>query len=167
MAGEATIVVVGNATADAEVRYTRTGTAVANWTLACTPRVKDGDGWTDGEAAFYRCAAWDRLGESVADTVRKGMRLVVTGRLRPRSFTDRNGAERLSLDVEVDHVGPELRFATATVEKVARGGGQGGRDRDDRPARGGNPGRSGGDDYGDAWGSAPPAGRNDDEPPPF
>ena len=109
----------GNATSDAEIRFTPSGAAVANVTIAVTPRVKDGDGWKDGDPAFYRVAAWRQLAENVAESVRRGDRVTVTGQLKPRPF-EHNGAERLSLDVDADSVALDLRFATATATKAQR-----------------------------------------------
>ncbi|MDN5916632.1 MAG: single-stranded DNA-binding protein [Pseudonocardia sp.] len=159
MANEPTITVCGNTTADAELRFTPSGAAVANWTLACTPRVKDGDGWKDGETTFYRCAAWRQLGESAAETITKGMRLLVHGRFRTRSFETSDGEKRLSLEIDVEHVGPDLRYATAKVSKVSRSSGDSGFS----PPVGGGQAPAG-----DPWGSAPPASggaTNDDEAP--
>lgn len=109
----------GNATSDAELRFTPSGAAVANVTIAVTPRVKDGDGWKDGDPAFYRVAAWRQLAENVAESVKRGNRVTVTGQLKPRTF-EHNGAERLSLDVDADSVALDLRFATATATKAQR-----------------------------------------------
>ena len=109
----------GNATEDATLRFTPSGAAVANVTIAVTPRVKDGDGWKDGDPAFYRVAAWRQLAENVAESVRRGDRVTVTGQLKPRPF-EHNGAERLSLDVDADSVALDLRFATATATKAQR-----------------------------------------------
>lgn len=178
MAGEGQITVVGNATAEADLKFTPSGAAVCNWTLACTPRVKDGDDWRDGETTFYRCAAWRQLGESAAETITKGMRLLVHGRLRTRQWETQEGEKRLSVELDVDHVGPELRFATARVQKVSRGqnggqggswgqqGGNGGGESEFRRSGGGTK-DSGQGGYDDPSGSAPPAGKNDEDEPPF
>lgn len=125
MANEATITLTGNATADAELKFLQSGAAVANFTVAVTPRVKQGDQWTDGQAAFYRVAAWKQLGENVADSVKKGDRVTVVGRLTPREY-EHNGEKRTSLDVNADSVGLDLQFRSARAgEKTqASGGGQ-------------------------------------------
>ncbi|WP_408895911.1 single-stranded DNA-binding protein [Nocardioides sp. R1-1] len=122
MANEPIITVVGNLTADPELRFTSGGAAVANFTVASTPRTKDGDQWVDGEALFIRCAAWRQLGENVAESLTKGMQVLVQGRLRTRSY-EHNGEKRSSLELDVDHVGPSLQFATAKVTRAARGQG--------------------------------------------
>lgn len=128
MAGEGTITLVGNATADAELRYSASGVPRATWSLAVTPRVKDGDGWRDGEAAFYRCTAWRQLAEQAGESITRGMRLIVVGRLSPRSY-EKDGQQRLSLDVEVDAVGAEMRYATIKASKAQRSSGQQSRSR--------------------------------------
>jgi single-strand DNA-binding protein len=120
VAGEPYITVVGNATADAELRFTPSGAAVCSFSVAQTPRVKQGDSWTDGEPTFYRCSAWRQLGESAAETITRGMRLIVHGRLTTRSY-EKDGVKRSSLEVDVEAVGPELRYATAKVAKAERG----------------------------------------------
>lgn len=123
MAGEGTITLIGNATADAELRYSASGVPRATWSLAVTPRVKDGDGWRDGEAAFYRCTAWRQLAETAGESIVRGMRLVVVGRLSPRAY-EKDGQQRLSLDVEVDAVGAEMQYATVTARKAERSSGR-------------------------------------------
>jgi single-strand DNA-binding protein len=167
MAGETVITVVGNLTADPELRFTPSGAAVANFTVASTPRNFDRQSgeWKDGDALFMRCNVWRQAAENVAETLTRGMRVMVSGRLRQRSFETREGEKRTVVELEVDEVGPSLRYATAKVNKVSRGGGGGG-------FGGGSGGGGGG--YGgsapadDPWGSAPPAGSGpvaDDEPP--
>lgn len=123
MAGETTITVIGNATADAELRFTPSGAAVANFTVASTPRTLDrqtGE-WKDGDPLFLRCNIWRDAAEHVAETITKGMRLVVVGRLKQRSY-EKDGQKRTVYELEVDEVGPSLRYAKATVEKVASSG---------------------------------------------
>lgn len=123
MAGEATISFVGNTTADAELRFLPSGVAVANFTVAVTARSKNSstNQWEDGDTAFYRCAAWRDMAEHVAESIKRGTRVVVTGRLKPRTYTsDGSDVERTSLDVEVDEVGISLRFGTATFNKAER-----------------------------------------------
>lgn len=121
MANEPILTVVGNLTDDPDLRFTPSGAAVANFTVASTPRTKDGDDWKDGETMFLRCAAWRQLGENVAESLRKGMQVIVQGRLRTRSY-EHNGEKRTSLELDVDHVGPSLQWATASVERSQRGG---------------------------------------------
>ena len=169
MAGETVIVVIGNLTADPELRFTPSGAAVANFTVASTPRTFDRQSgeWRDGDALFMRCNVWRQAAENVAESLTRGMRVVVSGRLRQRSFETREGEKRTVVELEVDEVGPSLRYATAKVNKVSRGSGGGGY------GGGGNSGGGGGGGgYGppndDPWGSAPPAGSGpamDDEPP--
>lgn len=122
MAGEPQITVVGNATADAELRFLPSGVAVANFTVAATPRVKDGDEWKDGETAFFRVAVWRDMAEHVAESVKRGMRLVVTGRFKVRGY-EVEGQQRQSLEIDADEVGIALRYGTATFNKAERAGG--------------------------------------------
>ena len=124
MANEPIITVVGNLTEDPELRFSPSGAAVANFTVASTPRTKDGDNWVDGETMFVRCAAWRQLGENVAESLQKGLQVVVQGRLKVRSY-EKDGVTRTSLEMDVDHVGPSLQFATAKVTRAARGQGAG------------------------------------------
>ncbi|MGI5126545.1 single-stranded DNA-binding protein [Pseudonocardia sp. CA-107938] len=176
MAGETVITVIGNLTADPELRFTPSGAAVANFTVASTPRTLDRQSgeWKDGEALFMRCNIWRQPAENVAETLTRGMRVMVTGRLRQRSFETREGEKRTVVELEVDEVGPSLRYATAKVNKTSRGSGSGGFGGDGGGfgGGGGNRGGGGGGNYGggpadDPWGSAPPAGSGpvDDEPP--
>ena|SRR5699024_8433212 len=122
MSNEAQITFTGNATADAELRFTQSGHAVANVSVAVTPREKSGDQWVDGQPAFYRVAAWRQMAENVAESVRRGDRVTVVGRLKPREF-EHNGEKRTSLDVDADSVALDLRFATASATKAQRGAG--------------------------------------------
>lgn len=124
MANEPLITVVGNLTDDPELRFTPAGAAVANFTLASTPRVQNGDQWEDGETLWLRCAAWRQLGENVAESLRKGNQVIVQGRLRARTY-EHNGETRTSMDLNVDHIGPSLQWATAAVTKASRQGGSG------------------------------------------
>src|SRR4051795_5438062 len=159
MAGETIVHIVGNLTADPDLRFTAAGVAVANFTVAATPRTFDRQSgeWKDGEALFLRCNLWRQPGENAAESLTRGMRVMVSGRLRQRSFETREGEKRTVVELEVDEVGPSLRYATAKVNKVARsggsggyggGGGQGGSRTGDTPAGA----------YDDPWGAAPPAG---------
>ncbi|MGW3945507.1 single-stranded DNA-binding protein [Micrococcus endophyticus] len=147
MAGETVITVVGNLTADPELRFTPNGAAVANFTVASTPRTFDRqtNEWKDGEALFLRCSVWREAAENVAESLTKGMRVIVQGRLRARSYDDRDGNRRTSWELDVDEVGPALRFATAKVTRAQRGGGGGG-------------GGFGGGQQGGGFGGAPAGG---------
>jgi single-strand DNA-binding protein len=128
MAGETVLTIVGNLTADAELRFTPSGAAVASFTVASTPRTLDRQSgeWKDGEPLFMRCSAWRDLAENVGESLTRGMRVIVTGRLRQRSFEAREGEKRTVVELEVDEVGPSLRYATAVVTKAARNGSGGG-----------------------------------------
>ncbi|QJY46009.1 single-stranded DNA-binding protein [Pseudonocardia broussonetiae] len=179
MAGETVITVVGNLTADPELRFTPSGAAVANFTVAATPRTFDRQSgeWKDGDALFMRCNVWRQAAENVAETLTRGMRVMVSGRLRQRSFETREGEKRTVVELEVDEVGPSLKYATAKVNKVSRGsdgggGGFGGSGSGSGGSGGSGGGYGGGGSRGgqndDPWGSAPPAGSGpaaDDEPP--
>lgn len=174
MAGDTTITVVGNLTADPELRFTPSGAAVANFTVASTPRIYDRQSgeWKDGEALFLRCNIWREAAENVAESLTRGSRVIVTGRLKQRSFETREGEKRTVVEVEVDEIGPSLRYATAKVNKASRSGGGGG-------GFGGGGGGGGGGSRqqsapassapaDDPWGSAPASGSfggGDDEPP--
>ena len=143
MAGAPVITVVGNLTADPELRYTPNGVAVASFTIASTPRTFDrqANEWKDGEALFLRASVWRDYAEHVANSLTKGTRVIAQGRLRQRSYQTREGENRTSYEIEGDESGPPLRYATAHGERIARGGGssygQGG-----QPAQGGQPGAS-------------------------
>ncbi|WP_409461920.1 single-stranded DNA-binding protein [Amycolatopsis sp. GA6-003] len=172
MAGDTVITVVGNLTSDPELRFTPSGAAVANFTVASTPRTLDrqtGE-WKDGEALFLRCNIWRQAAENVAESLTRGARVVVQGRLKQRSFETKEGEKRTVVELEVDEIGPSLRYATAKVNKVSRGGGGGG-DFGGGGFNGGGGNRGGGNSApaDDPWGSAPPAGGGgggfSDEPP--
>ena len=128
MAGETIITVVGNLTADPELRYTQNGLPVANFTIASTPRNFDrqANEWKDGEALFLRASVWREFAEHVAGSLTKGMRVIATGRLKQRSYQDREGNNRTAIELEVDEIGPSLRYATAQVTRAAGGSGGGG-----------------------------------------
>jgi single-strand DNA-binding protein len=128
MAGETIITVVGNLTADPELRYTQNGLAVANFTIASTPRTFDrqANEWKDGDALFLRASVWREFAEQVAGSLTKGTRVVAQGRLRMRSHQDKDGQTRTSTELEVDEIGPSLRYATAQVVRVGRRDGNGG-----------------------------------------
>lgn len=155
MAGETVITVVGNLTADPELRYTQNGLAVANFTIASTPRSFDraSNEWKDGEALFLRASVWREFAEHVAGSLTKGARVIATGRLRQRSYETKEGEKRTAIELEVDEIGPSLRYATAAVTRAASSGGRG----DDAWAS------SSPAPAGDAWG-APGASFNDETP---
>jgi len=155
MAGETVITVVGNLTADPELRFTPSGAAVANFTVASTPRTFDraSNEWKDGDALFMRCSIWRQAAENVAESLTRGARVVVTGRLKQRSYETKEGEKRTVVELEVDEIGPSLRYATAKINKTSRGGGFGGPGGSSGPAD-------------DPW-STPVGGGGDlsDEPP--
>ena len=131
MAGETIITVVGNLTADPELRYTQNGLAVANFTIASTPRTFDrqANDWKDGEALFLRASCWREFAEHVASSLTKGSRVVATGRLKQRSYETKEGEKRTAIELEVDEIGPSLRYATAQVTRTSGGSGGGGQSR--------------------------------------
>jgi single-strand DNA-binding protein len=122
MAGEPLVTLVGNVASDPDLRYVGSGSAVCNFTLASTPRVKQGDQWADGETMWVRCAVWRQPAENVAESIEKGHRVLVHGRLKVRSW-EKDGQTRTGIEMDVEHIGPELRYATAKVAKVQRGAG--------------------------------------------
>ena len=128
MAGDTIITVVGNLTADPELRFTPSGAAVANFTVASTPRIFDrqSNEWKDGDALFMRCSIWREAAENVAESLTRGSRVIVQGRLKQRSYETREGEKRTVVELEVDEIGPSLRYATAKVNKASRSGGGGG-----------------------------------------
>ena len=125
MAGETILTTIGNLTADPELRFSPSGIAVANFTVASTPRLFDRQSgeWKDGEAIFLRCSIWREAAENVAESLTRGSRVVVTGRLKQRSFETREGEKRTVVEIEVDDIGPSLRYATAKITKASRNGG--------------------------------------------
>ena len=153
--GDITVTVVGNLTNDPELRFTPSGAAVASFTVASSPRVLDKatNEWKDGDPVFMRCSVWRQYAENVAESLSKGTRVIVTGRLRQRSYETREGEKRTVVEMEVDDVGPALRYATAKVNRVAREGGGG-------FSGGGGGGNAGPAD--DPWASG---GASFDEPP--
>src|SRR4051794_16714913 len=160
MAGETIITVVGNLTDDPELRFTPSGAAVANFTVASTPRNfdKNTNEWVDGEAMFLRCSIWRQAAENVAESLQRGMRVVVQGRLKARSYETREGEKRTVFELEVDEIGPSLKFATAKVNRTSRQGGGGG-----YSGGGGQGGPSGGQSGGsspadDPWATPAPSG---------
>ena len=156
MAGETVITVVGNLTSDPELRYTQNGLAVANFTIASTPRSFDraSNDWKDGEALFLRASVWREFAEHVAGSLTKGSRVIVTGRLKQRSYETKEGEKRTSMELEVDEIGPSLRYATAQVTRTsssregggAVGGARGGSAPADEPWAASTP-----DSSGDVW----------------
>ena len=174
MAGETIITVVGNLTADPELRYTQGGLPVANFTIASTPRTFDrqANEWKDGEALFLRASVWRDFAEHVAGSLTKGSRVVATGRLKQRSYETKEGEKRTSMELEIDEIGPSLRYATAQITRAASSGGGGGGGGGGRPqvaqeepwstpgsSSGGNSGGGGGQD---AWST--PGSYGDDTP---
>uniref|UniRef100_UPI000AAAC873 single-stranded DNA-binding protein n=1 Tax=Kocuria palustris TaxID=71999 RepID=UPI000AAAC873 len=128
MAGDTIITIIGNLTAEPELRFTPSGAAVANFTIASTPRQFDrqSNEWKDGETLFMRCSVWREAAENVAETLQKGMRVIAQGRLKSRSFDTKEGDRRTVMELDVDEIGPSLRFASAKVNRQSRGGGSGG-----------------------------------------
>jgi single-strand DNA-binding protein len=166
--GDVTITVVGNLTDDPELRFTPSGAAVANFTVASTPRILDKatTEWKDGDALFLRCSIWRQAAENVAESLQRGARVLVTGRLRQRSYETKEGEKRTVVELEVDEVGPSLRWATAKVAKAQRSGGGGGGGGGGGSYGGGSAGggsSSGGDD---PW-ATPAAGNEPTDEPPF
>ena len=161
MAGDTQITVVGNLTGDPELRFIQSGAAVVNFTVASTPRTfeRTSNEWKDDETLFMRCSLWREAAENVAETLTKGMRVIVTGRLVSRSW-EANGEKRTVTEMQVDEVGPSLRYATAKVNRTQRAGGQGGGNGGGGFSGGGSSSPAGGSDS-DPWASAPAS----DEPP--
>ena len=156
MAGETIITVVGNLTADPELRFTPSGAAVANFTVASTPRNFDRqtNEWRDGEAMFINCAVWRQAAENAAESLQKGMRVIVQGRLKARSFETREGEKRTVFEIDADEIGPALKYATAKVTKTSGGGGGG------YSGGGGGGGYSGGGQGGQGGGQGGQGGQN-------
>ena len=149
MAGETLVTIVGNLTSDPELRFQTSGAATANFTVASTPRKFDKakNEWVDGQALFMRCSIWRQAAENVSESLVRGARVIVTGRLTQRSWEDKEGQKRTVVELEAEEVGVSLKYATCKVMKV-------GRRSEETPA-------------GDPWGSAPPASSADDQEPPF
>ncbi|BDZ45357.1 single-stranded DNA-binding protein [Naasia aerilata] len=170
MAGETIITVVGNLTADPELRYTQGGLAVANFTIASTPRTFDrqANDWKDGEALFLRASVWRDFAEHVAGSLTKGSRVIATGRLKQRSYETKEGERRTAIELEVDEIGPSLRYATAQVTRAAGGGREGGgggrgvSSGADEPWAPSAPAAAGGGGGGDVWNT--PGSYDDDTP---
>jgi len=170
MAGDTVITVVGNLTDDPELRFTPSGAAVAKFRIASTPRFLDkaSGEWKDGDPLFLACNIWRQAAENVAESLQRGSRVIVTGRLRQRSYETKEGEKRTVYELEVDEIGPSLKYATAKVQKMQRSGGGG-----FGASGGGNSSNGGGGNFDDPWASAAPAGKpagsggNFDEEPPF
>jgi single-strand DNA-binding protein len=176
MAGETTITIIGNLVDDPDLRFTPSGAAVANFRIASTPRTFDrqANEWKDGETLFLTCAVWRQAAENVAESLQRGMRVIVSGRLKSRSYETREGEKRTVFEIDVDEVGPSLRSATAKVTRASRSGGEGGYSggggaapsdpwASPAPSGGTNTGSAGGSS--DPWASSSPAGGASDEPP--
>ena len=189
MAGDTVITVIGNLTADPELRYTASGVPVASFTIASTPRIFDrqANEWKDGESLFMRCSLWRDAAENAVESLTKGARVIAQGRLQQRSFETREGERRTVVEMQVDEIGPSLRRATAKVTRASRGGGggfdggQGSSGGGSRSFGGGQGGSSGGQGGGgfdsgfsssgpggqqqpDQWASGAPGGGFNDEP---
>jgi single-strand DNA-binding protein len=182
MAGDTIITIVGNLTNDPELRFTPSGAAVASFTVASTPRSFDrqANEWKDGETLFMRCSIWRQAAENVAESLQRGMRVVVTGRLKSRTFDTREGEKRTVIEMEAEEIGPSLKYATAKVNRTTRSGGEGGFGSGGGSASGGGSGGSGagGSAVDDPWatgstggwgssgsGGAGGSGASSDEPP--
>src|SRR5690606_16747200 len=156
--------VVGNLTADPELRYTQNGLPVANFTIASTPRTFDrqANEWKDGDALFLRASVWREFAEHVAGSLTKGMRVIAQGRLRQRSYQDREGNQRTSIELEVDEIGPSLRYATAQVTRAASTGGGQSRPQQQQQQVSDEPWSTPGSSSADAWST--PGSFGDDTP---
>ncbi len=152
MAGETTLTIIGNLTQDPELRFTPSGAAVANFTVASTPRQFDrqSNEWKDGETLFMRCSVWRDAAENVAESLTRGSRVIVSGRLKSRSYETKEGEKRTVVEMEVDEVGPSLRYASAKVTKTQRGGGGFG-------GQGGGGGQQAARSEADPWATGPSA----------
>jgi single-strand DNA-binding protein len=159
MAGDTVITVIGNITGDPELRFTPSGAAVANFTVASTPRQFDrqSNEWKDGETLFMRCSVWRDAAENVAESLQRGTRVIVSGRLKSRSYETNEGEKRTVIEMEVDEVGPSLRYATAKVNKTQRGGGGAGFGGPSGGGQqgGGQQGGFGGQQQEDPWATGP------------
>jgi single-strand DNA-binding protein len=183
MAGDTVITITGNITGDPELRFTPSGAAVANFTVASTPRAFDrqSNEWKDGETLFMRCSVWRDAAENVAESIQRGTRVIVSGRLKSRSYETKEGEKRTVVEMEVDEIGPSLRYASAKVTKTQRGGGggqgsgggyggqgggqggqgsQGGGQAEDPWATGGSGGGQGGGGWNGGGNATAPAGGN-------
>ena len=169
-AGDTPITIVGNLVADPELRFTSSGQPVATFRVASTPRIRDAatNEWKDGDSLFLSCNVWRQAAENVAESLQRGMRVIVSGRLRQRSYETKEGEKRTVYEVEVNDVGPSLRNASAKVTRAQRSGsgyGGGQRRRPRRPGRAGGQSSSGGGRQEDPWASDSNGGGYSDEPP--
>jgi single-strand DNA-binding protein len=171
MAGDTVITIIGNITGDPELRFTPSGAAVANFTVASTPRQFDrtSNEWKDGETLFMRCSVWRDAAENVAESLQRGTRVLVSGRLKSRSYETKEGEKRTVIELDVDEIGPSLKYATAKVNRTQRGsggggfnsGGQGGGSTGGNGGAGGQNGGTGGQGGSvDPWATGPPAAAN-------
>jgi single-strand DNA-binding protein len=162
MAGDTIITIVGNLTNDPELRFTPSGAAVANFTIASTPRMfdKHSNEWKDGETLFMRCSVWREAAENVAESLTRGTAVIAQGRLQSRSFETKEGEKRTVVEMQVDEIGPSLRRATAKVTKAQRGGGGGGGGQQGGGWGGGQQqgGQGGGQPVDDPWATSPSQG---------
>ncbi|MEY2960024.1 MAG: hypothetical protein RLZZ01_2592 [Actinomycetota bacterium] len=141
MASDNFVQIIGNVTRDPELRFTTGGTAVCSFGIAYTPRKRNANGeWEDGDTSYFNCSAWRDLGENIAASISKGMRVVVTGSVRARDWEDRDGNKRTSIEIDVDDCAPSLRWAQAQVERTSRSGGGGGGHSDGGSSNGGSSG---------------------------
>src|SRR3954469_25274084 len=163
MAGETVITLIGNLTGDPELRFTPSGAAVANFTIASTPRTLDRqtNEWKDGETLFISCAVWRQVAENVAESLTRGSRVVVTGRLKARSYDDRDGNKRTVFECDVEEIGASMRYATLKISKTSRsdGGGFGGGGGGQQFGGGGN---QGGGNQGGGYGGGQGGGQQND-----
>jgi single-strand DNA-binding protein len=161
MAGDTVITVIGNITGDPELRFTPSGAAVANFTVASTPRQFDrqSNEWKDGETLFMRCSVWRDAAENVAESLQRGTRVIVSGRLKSRSYETKEGEKRTVVEMDVDEVGPSLRYATAKVNRTQRGGSAGG-----GFGGGGGGQQGGGQQQDDPWATGPAAAPQGSQP---
>jgi single-strand DNA-binding protein len=156
MAGETTITIIGNLVDDPDLRFTPSGAAVANFRIASTPRTfdKQTNEWRDGDTLFLSCAVWRQAAENVAESLQRGMRVIVTGRLKSRTYETREGEKRTVFEIDVDEVGPSLKSATAKVTRASRSGGS----SDGGSSYGSTNGNTGGSAGNDPWASPAPVG---------
>ena len=168
-AGDTPITVVGNLVADPELRFTASGQPVATFRVASTPRIRDNatNEWKDGDSLFLTCNVWRQAAENVAESLQRGMRVIVTGRLKQRSYETREGEKRTVYEVEVDDVGPSLRNASAKVNRASRGGGEGGFGGGNRSGGQGSSGGGSSSRTEDPWASDAAAGGGYSDEPPF
>ncbi|WP_108720341.1 single-stranded DNA-binding protein [Miniimonas sp. S16] len=171
MAGETVITVIGNLTADPELRFTPSGAAVANFTVASTPRAYDRQSgeWRDGDTLFMRCSLWREAAENVAESLTKGTRVIASGRLVQRSYETREGEKRTVVELQVDEIGPSLRYATARVTRAQRGpspssGGSAGNSVNNSAGRLPGTAANGSGYTDDPWASQPTGGYTDEPP---